>query len=50
MVSSSLGLGNSSQKLETRLGNPCIAGQQMKGTQETKLLGNAPLTAQKCSF
>ena len=42
--------GNSSQKLESWLGSSCIAGEQMKGTQETKLLGNVPHTAQKCTF
>lgn len=45
-----LASGNYSQKLETRLGCSKIAGEQIKETQETELLGNAPYTAQKCTF
>lgn len=37
-----LASGNSSQKLETGLGGPRIAEEQIKETQETELLGNAP--------
>lgn len=38
------------QRLGTGLGCPRIAREQIKETQETELLGNAPHTAQKCTF